>query len=299
VPGLGRDEAPDPGRGRIFPLPLGTGEHRLKRLIVTADDFGAALEVNGAVERAFTDGILTTTSLMIAAPAAPDAVTRAKSLSGLAVGLHIVVVRGNSVLPRAEIPTLVDAAGGFDRNLVRAGFRYFFDPRARRQLAAEIRAQFQAFSDTGLTLDHVNAHNHMHLHPTVMSLIIKIGREFGLRAVRLPHSPQGGIAGLFLKPWIALMRRRLRRAGLRHNDTLIGLSETGHMDRATMIAALTSLPSGISEIMTHPATGDWGEREAEAGGFKFADELAALIDPAVRGAVEQSGAELICFAEIA
>ena len=58
----------------------------MKRLIVTADDFGAAVEVNTAVERAHRDGILSAASLMVAAPAANDAVQRARAMPSLRVG---------------------------------------------------------------------------------------------------------------------------------------------------------------------------------------------------------------------
>ena len=73
--------------------------------------------------------------------------------------------------------------------MVRLGLRFFFRPRVTAQLAAEIRAQFAAFAATGLPLDHVNAHKHLHLHPTVGRMMIDIGREYGLRAVRVPAEP--------------------------------------------------------------------------------------------------------------
>ncbi|MEE8285398.1 MAG: hopanoid biosynthesis-associated protein HpnK, partial [Gammaproteobacteria bacterium] len=144
----------------------------MKRLIVTADDYGASLPINEAIETAHRDGILTAACLMVGAPMADDAVARARRLPNLRVGLHVVVVRGRPVLTPERIPDLVDGDGRLDGNLVRAGFRYFFLPRVRRQLAAEIRAQFEAFQATGLALDHANAHNHMHLHPTVLRLIV-------------------------------------------------------------------------------------------------------------------------------
>jgi len=277
---------------------VGSGEQRLKRLIVTADDFGAATAVNDAVEMAFRDGTLTAASLMVAAPASGDAVRRAKALPGLAVGLHLVVVRGGSTLPASEVPAITDGDGRFDDNLVRAGFRYYFSSRARRQLRAEIRAQFQAFADTGLALDHVNTHNHMHLHPTILGLILEIGRDFGMTAMRLPYETTSGMAGRLLKPWLTLTKSRLDRAGIRHNDILIGLSATGRMNRDRMIEALSDLPDGVSEMMTHPATGDWEGREREADGYRYTDELAGLLDPAVRAAAERSGARRITFTEI-
>lgn len=274
---------------------MGPGERGLKRLIVTGDDYGASLPVNEAIETAHRDGILTAACLMVGAPMAEDAVERARRSPNLRVGLHLVVVRGRPVLAPERIPDLVDEDGRFDGNLVRAGFRYYFLPRVRRQLAAEIRAQFEAFQATGLALDHANAHNHMHLHPTVLRLLVDIGREFGLAAVRLPHEPGGGI---FLAPWIALMKRRLRRTGLRFNDFIFGIRDTGRMDGDALRRTIAALPDGVSEIFLHPATGRWAEMESEAAGFRFEDEFKALVDPAVRAAVAKAGAELIAFGDL-
>ena len=274
---------------------MGPGERGLKRLIVTGDDYGASLPVNEAIETAHRDGILTAACLMVGAPMAEDAVERARRSPNLRVGLHLVVVRGRPVLAPERIPDLVDEDGRFDGNLVRAGFRYYFLPRVRRQLAAEIRAQFEAFQATGLALDHANAHNHMHLHPTVLRLLVDIGREFGLAAVRLPHEPGGGI---FLALWIALMKRRLRRSGLRFNDFIFGIRDTGRMDGDALRRTIAALPDGVSEIFLHPATGRWAEMESEAAGFRFEDEFKALVDPAVRAAVAKAGAELIAFGDL-
>ncbi|HKR19626.1 MAG TPA: ChbG/HpnK family deacetylase, partial [Stellaceae bacterium] len=58
----------------------------MKQLIVTADDFGLAPAVNEAVEQAHRRGILSAASLMVTAPAAEDAVERARHLPELGVG---------------------------------------------------------------------------------------------------------------------------------------------------------------------------------------------------------------------
>ena len=97
-----------------------------KRLIVSADDFGLSPEINEAVERAHRDGILRAASLMVNAPATPDAVERARRLPNLAVGLHVVLVHGRPALPVERVPDLVDSRGEFPTDLVRAGFRFFF-----------------------------------------------------------------------------------------------------------------------------------------------------------------------------
>ncbi|HUB91192.1 MAG TPA: hopanoid biosynthesis-associated protein HpnK [Dyella sp.] len=252
------------------------------RLIVTADDFGLHEAVNEAVERGYRDGVLRAASLMVAAPAVADAVARAKQSPGLAVGLHLVLADGRAMLPPTRIPDLVDAKGMFNSNMVGNGFRFFFLPHVRRQLADEIRAQFEAFAATGLKLDHVNAHKHFHLHPTILSMMLAIGREYGLRAIRLPAEPG---MGPWLRPWLALMRWRLARAGVAYNDHVFGLRHSGGMDEAVMLAILEQLPDGLSEVYLHPAS--HGHITESMADYRHADELAALLSPRVRQAIAE------------
>jgi chitin disaccharide deacetylase len=194
----------------------------------------------------------------------------------------LVLADGQSILPPARIPDLVDAHGHFNHAMVRNGFRFFFLPRVRRQLAAEIRAQFEAFAATGLPLDHVNAHKHFHLHPTVFSLTLSIGREFGLRAVRLPAEPG---MGPWLQPWLALMRRRMDRADIGYNDHVFGIRYTGAMDEAAMLDILRDLPDGLSELYLHPAAHEG--LVASMAEYRHADELAALLSPRVRDTIAE------------
>ena len=250
------------------------------RLIVTADDFGLHEAVNEAVERGCRDGVLRAASLMVAAPAVADAVARAKQLPELAVGLHLVLADGRAMLPPTRIPDLVDARGMFNSDMVRNGFRFFFLPHVRRQLADEIRAQFDAFAATGLRLDHVNAHKHFHLHPTILSLMLSIGREYGLRAIRLPAEPG---MGPWLRPWLALMRWRMNEAGIVYNDHVFGIRHSGGMDETAMLAILDDLPEGLSEVYLHPAS--HGQLTDSMANYRHADELAALLSPRVRDVI--------------
>jgi hopanoid biosynthesis associated protein HpnK len=254
-----------------------------RSVIVTADDFGLHPGVNEAVELAHRDGVLNAASLMVGAPAVQDAVARARRLPSLRVGLHLVLADGKATLPRARIPDLVDLDGRFGSNMARDGVRFFFLPHVRRQLAAEVRAQFEAYAATGLPLDHVNTHKHFHLHPTVLTLILDIGREFGLRAMRLPLEVG---APALLRPWLALTRRRLQAAGIFHNDHVVGIAASGKMDEATVLAALPGLPPGLTEIYLHPGLASGAAVAASMDGYRHADELAALLSPRVRAALD-------------
>jgi predicted glycoside hydrolase/deacetylase ChbG (UPF0249 family) len=83
----------------------------LRRIIVTADDFGIAPEVNDAVERTHSDGVLTAASLMVGAPEAADAVARARFLSSLRLGLHLVLAEGGPILPPSRAPDPISWIG--------------------------------------------------------------------------------------------------------------------------------------------------------------------------------------------
>src|SRR5437870_7320107 len=151
------------------------GMARPRRLIVNADDFGISETVNEAVIRAFTEGVLTSCSLMVTGEAFEHAVGLAHAHPDLAVGIHLVTVLGRAVLPSAEIPTLVDAAGNFAANSVVAGLKYYFLPQARRELHRELSAQFEKFAATGLRLSHIDGHLHMHVHPVVFRAAVELG----------------------------------------------------------------------------------------------------------------------------
>jgi hopanoid biosynthesis associated protein HpnK len=276
-----------------------------RRLIVTADDFGASVPVNEAVEAAFSHGVLRAASLMVAAPGCADAVARARRLPGLRVGLHLVLVEGRPALPADQLPDLVGADGFFRRDMAACAVDIFFKPAARRQLLAEVAEQFDRFAATGLALDHVNTHKHFHLHPTIAGAILTVGARYGLKASRAPVEPRAVLAAvdpahtpppaLVTEPWARLVRARFRRRGVAVADQVFGLAWSGHMTRDRVLGLVERLPPGLTELYTHPATG--GGWEGEAPGYDYAGELAALTDPAVIAAVREQGVTLGGFTD--
>ena len=224
---------------------------------------------------------------MVASPAAADAVRRARAMPTLRVGLHLVLVEARPALPPERIPDLVGVGGCFRTDMARLAFEIAFKPRVRRQVAAEITAQFEAFAATGLTLDHVNAHKHYHLHPVIAALVIAIGQEFGARAIRVPTEPvaivngiepaSAGLAGSLLEQWTRVLRRQARRAGMATPDAVFGLAWSGAMTRQRLKSLLERLPAGTIEIYTHPAAAN--AFAGHAPGYRYTDELAALTEP--------------------
>ncbi len=280
----------------------------MKYLIVTADDFGLADEVNRAVEVAHVDGVLTAASLMVGAPAAADAIETARRLPRLAVGLHLALVDALPVLPASAVPDLVDADGRLRTGMARVGAAISLLPRVRRQMLAEIRAQFEAFRATGLKLDHVNGHRHFHLHPLVTSAILDHAAQFGVRAVRSPLEPRAILHGIeagpsrllaatAVRPCALLQRKRLRGVGLATPDQVFGLAWSGAMTQARLGGLIAHLPDGVSEIYAHPATAS--VFPGSAPGYRYREELAALTSPELRRQIEAAGLVTGGFADAA
>jgi hopanoid biosynthesis associated protein HpnK len=276
----------------------------LKRLIITADDFGVSREVNDAVEAGHRCGVLSAASLMVSAPAAADAAARAQRMPSLRVGLHLVLVDGRPLLPAAAVRQLVDGNGVFHANMAALATVIAFSRQARRQLAAEINAQFAAFSAMGVSLDHCNAHQHFHLHPVVGGLIATIGPRYGLRAARAPLEPPQVLRriepaipwapALLTAPWALLLRHRLRAAGLLVPDRVFGLRWSGQMTRHRLAGLIRNLPDGLNEIYLHPATGPFAGSAAD---YHYREELDALMAPEVVAACRDPSLRLGGFGD--
>jgi hopanoid biosynthesis associated protein HpnK len=290
-----------------------------KRLIITGDDFGLAIPVNEAIEQAYQHGVLTTTSLLIGATFAADAIARARANPGLHVGLHLAVCEGLPVCNSKDLPDLVNARGELHGPL-RAILGFFLRPSLSGQIERELRAQFDAFRATGLTLDHVNGHNNMQLHPVVMPILISLAREYGARAIRVSTEPllvsikaaryRGALPKgtrrrpraalwirlaqwLAIKPWGAYVKWRYRRAGFVVNDHLFGMYDCGSMDLDMFLGIIRNLPDGVSEIHCHPATRRCPEIDGPMPDYQHESELLALTSPVLRAAIQASGVHAV------
>jgi hopanoid biosynthesis associated protein HpnK len=259
----------------------------LNGLVITADDFGLATEVNEAVEFAFRKGVLTAASLMVTGAAASRAVALAKRLPGLRVGLHLSLLDDKPAAPPHEIPDLVDSRGRLRRAKVKLALALAMRPSVRRQLRREIAAQFSAFRRTGLPLDHVNAHGHFHVHPMLAGEVVSGCIDHGAAALRVPREPASIVARIegaaspqaHIAAWTGMLRSRARRVRLLTPDTVFGVRWSGQMTVPRLRALLEHLPEGLSEIYTHPATAD--VFSGHAPGYRYTQELAALTHPDV------------------
>jgi len=268
-------------------------------LIINADDFGFSQGVNAAIIQAHEEGILTSTSLMVTGDAAQNAIALAKNHPHLAVGLHLVLVCGKSVLPPAQIPHLVDSQGNFSDNPTQAGLNYQFNQATRAELRLEIYAQLEKFRDSGLNLAHVDGHLHLHVHPVILNILTEFAGEFQIKFIRLPSEEltknlKIDRRNLLTKIIWSIVFGQLRNYGegllkthnIKFADRVYGLLQTGNMSEEYLLSLIPQIEAELVEIYAHPASVN---TNINNGGEI---ELKALLSERVREMLSIKGLEL-------
>ena len=280
----------------------------MRQLIVNADDFGLDSAINAAVARAHTDGILTSASLMVAAPHSEEAVAFAKTHPRLGVGVHLCLVQSRAAAPAEKIPSLADSDGNLPRSPFALSARITFDRRLLADIETELRAQINRFLATGLRPSHLDAHLHTHLDPRILRIVIRLAREHRIAFVRaplesilpslrcaFPRLPRKFARLAIFGPMGFRTKLALRRAGLRTTDVAFGALDPGHVTVGFVLACLRELRDGISEIFFHPGTNTTPALHRIQPGYEHRAELEALCSPEVRRMIERSHICLVNF----
>jgi chitin disaccharide deacetylase len=238
-----------------------------KRLIITGDDFGLTSRNNQGIIAAHKNRVLSSTSLMVGGDAVDEAVELARQHPTLAVGLHVAFSDTKPILPAEQVPLLVQSNGYFPAD--DAHRSVLLSTEGRRQVAAEIDAQFRAFHAIGLPMDHVDTHRHAVLHPIFAWLLYRVAAEWKAKTIRIPWRQPSDIA------------RRLRATALRQVARMYGMrspdqSFSCDWSAPLLTKCLSSLPHGNTELVFHPVN---------AQDHMFAADLPTLLDETVRSAV--------------
>jgi hopanoid biosynthesis associated protein HpnK len=236
---------------------------------------------------------------MVNGEAFAEAIELAKANPTLGVGLHLSLCCGTPTLPAKKIPSLINSRGEFSESPVAAGIKYFFSPSAHQELAREIDAQVQKFAATGLRIDHLNGHLHLHLHPTVFSIVQRQWQNWNVPAMRCTYDPATIDLPLGHGRWFyrlthavifrllsAQARRFLVDQNIKHTNFVFGLLENGLVTESYILRLLKVLPGGDSELYSHPSL------------HEFRHEYDALVSPRVMAAIAEENIKLIRYQDL-
>ena len=284
------------------PATVGDGSDDRPLLIVNADDFGLTAGVCRGVLRAHRDGMVTSTSALVVGPAF-DEFAPALRDSGLPVGGHLAAVGEDApLLSATEIPSLVDRRGRFPttwQQFLRRAARGGIDTADLRR---EFGAQVEKLHQHGIALTHLDSHQNLHLWPQLATALIEIADRWDIRTIRLPRTVRWGMTGLGVRALSTALEGRARRAGLAFPCSSIGLDDIPgphHEGTVAAVGRLAQADVAAAELVIHLGEDPDPDRVRYVSRFRWAEQLAAVVDPGARRTVEDAGFRLGSFVDLA
>jgi predicted glycoside hydrolase/deacetylase ChbG (UPF0249 family) len=255
-------------------------------LIVNADDLGVSKGATLGIMKAHRDGIVTSASLAVTTPFYDHAVQSCvRTCPDLGVGLHFTLTSGNPVSSSTDVPLLRDERGflrwRFTSLLRAAGIQKRAD--LIHQIDIELEAQLQKLLGDGIQPDHIDGERHVHLIPGIFEKVVAAARRHGIKFVRAGFdAPKRSFSVADLarpevlgdsakSSLLSLLSKRARR----HIDDNVVNPEyvasyfASRRAQVMIRSVLQRPPSGVTEIMVHPAIPaesagiDIGNRELE------------------------------------
>ncbi|MFN8662375.1 MAG: polysaccharide deacetylase family protein [Thermomicrobiales bacterium] len=260
------------------------GDARL--LIINADDFGMCHAANAATIQAMRAGVVSSTTVMVPCPWAPEALRLLAENPDLPFGVHLTLVaehtgyRWGPRAPRGMVPSLVDASGAF----------YRYDQRdvllaqaMLNEVEIEFRAQIATVLGAGLSPTHLDWHCLADGgRPDIFALTMALAEEFGL-ALRV-HTPAAAASA--------------QQAGFRtcSHGVLDSYSLATDGKTAQYLALLRNLPVGLSEWAVHPSLGDAEAQAMEPASWQVRKaDFDFLVSAQARQTLVEEGIVLVDF----
>ena len=280
-----------------------------KCVIVNADDFGFCGGVNKAIEKAYNDGVLTSTTIMAGADGIQEAVEMAKSMPRLGVGVHLNLVQGKAVSQSDKTKCLIDENGELKYSPVKIAVKSMLCGKIREAIEIELTAQVQSVIDMGIKPTHFDSHKHVHTFPSIYSIVVKVAEKFGIGAIRWPGEsgktcnsdwplPSKGGKNRTLKVSMMARMNRVQNRKYIKNDAFFGVAHTGAADDEFWKAVCRNVGPGVTEVMVHPGYAEGMDPSKTRLIEERQIELDALCSESTKKAIAEAGIKLVSYGEI-
>lgn len=238
-----------------------------KKLVITADDFGISEETNTAIKKCFCDGLLTSTCIMANGGAFEHAIDILSDFKEIAMGVHLNIIEGKSLLPPASVAALCDSQGNYNN-----GFAALLSKSANPKFLNEVEMDFRSQIEKILNhtqVSHINSHVHTHAIPNIFKITCKLAQEYGIKYIRtqteIPYIipslqkhlrleyPINLVKAMLLGAFSTVNQQSLQEYELLTNDYFIGIAYTGNMDKNALRYGLKAVKKdSVVEMIFHP-----------------------------------------------
>ena len=252
----------------------------MRQLIINADDFGEAAISPGILE-AHQKGVVTSATLLVNANDVEANIALAQK-QHLPLGLHLNLTHGT---PLSDASTLLHGDLFLERDtFVRALEENRINPEDIRR---ETEAQLRWFTEHAGTPTHIDGHNHVHILPTVLDVLLPLARKYDVSFLRIPFSREGAPEA----------KAAVDAHGLKSNDHFIGLDFGWEKCTPNALEhALRSLEEGVTEYMVHLAHPDDLAGHPDLKGR--VQEFTTLLGPRTIEIMQKEDIQLLSYADL-
>jgi len=278
----------------------------MRKLIVTADDYGMHASVDSAIEECLQAGALRATCLLANMSGQTSGAKLRARFPRASIGVHWNLTQGHPT--SSHVSGLVAPDGRFS-TLRELRWCWLTGGVSPAEIRTELRAQYERFCDMAGRPDFWNTHENFHVWPGLFDLVVRLGMELGIRAMRChrrvtvpgwgsptTHNlrrPLHWLKGQVIAGW----SRRAEAGGTVMPDGLLDAPGfgPGNAEIERVVAAKCWRDDArIVEVAVHPAT------EVNLALFgrlteSRVREYDVYRDPELKGRLQERGIELANF----
>lgn len=238
----------------------------MRRMIITADDFGMSQAVNEAIQAGIEAGLITSTNVMTNMPYCLEAKQIKTQHEDVSVGLHWTLSAGTPVSDPSEIPSLMDSTSFLRYSEFRSKYRRH--QISDQEIKKELVAQYQKFVSVFGKPDYWNTHQNVHVDFRIYRLFVDTAAELGIvkmRSHQRIYVPSG--KGVGTQPILWKMMEPLKaelinhwqdgahRKGIASPDGLIVCLNAEDEDHPeALFRRIAWKNHSVGEYVIHPAT---------------------------------------------
>ena len=158
-----------------------------KKLIINADDFGIAEDINRGIIECYTQGAVTDISLLAVGASSDHAANLAKTYNIGELGVHLALTGYFKAASQAgKASSLVDKSGRFPKGYLSFLAKFYSGQVKKSEIYEEFKAQILKIKKMGFIITHLDSHQHIHIAPEILKIIIRLAREEGINYIRFP-----------------------------------------------------------------------------------------------------------------
>lgn len=144
----------------------------MSKIIFNADDLGWSRGVNQGILKAYRYGVVNSSSWIVTTPYFDETIELIQVNQLANIGIHINLTEGKPLLKNHT--TIVDEKGSFIRNL------HTLEHIDMKEVHDEIEAQIEKALATGVSINHMDTHHHIHATSKFRKVFISFSNRYQL-----------------------------------------------------------------------------------------------------------------------